>query len=324
MSSTPLKTRLYELLQETLDTDYQRPLADGSQPTGFEPKRLVPYIVLHIGCLLVLWSGWSWVAVGVAVLLYVVRMFAITAFYHRYFSHRAFKTSRFMQFIFGALGNSSLQRGPLWWAATHRHHHSHSDEEEDKHSPRHHGFAGSHVGWLWQSENFPTNYSLIPDLAKFPELVFLNKRDYVVPVLMGVGLWQLGSLLEAWYPQLGTSGFQMFVWGFFLSTTVLLHGTLFINSLAHVMGSRRFATTDDSKNSFLLALITLGEGWHNNHHRYAHSARQGFYWWELDMSYYGLKVLSWLGLIWDLRPVPAQVYAEAAQTKSASLAHELR
>jgi stearoyl-CoA desaturase (Delta-9 desaturase) len=322
MATTPLKTRLYELLQETLDTDYQRPLADGSQPQGFEPKRLVPYIVLHIGCLLVLWSGWSWAAVGVAVLLYVVRMFAITAFYHRYFSHRAFKTSRFMQFIFGALGNSSLQRGPLWWAATHRHHHAHSDDEDDKHSPRHHGFAGSHVGWLWQSENFPTNYSLIPDLAKFPELVFLNKRDYVVPVLMGVGLWQLGSLLEAWYPQLGTSGFQMFVWGFFVSTTVLLHGTLFINSLAHVMGSRRFATSDDSKNSFLLALITLGEGWHNNHHRYAHSARQGFYWWELDLSYYGLKVLSWLGLIWDLRPVPAQVYAEAAQTKSAPLAAE--
>jgi stearoyl-CoA desaturase (Delta-9 desaturase) len=312
MATAPLSTRLYELFRETLDTDYQKPNADGSRPSGFEPKRIVPYVVLHIGCLLALWCGWSWTAVGVAVGLYLVRMFAITAFYHRYFSHKAFKTSRFMQFVFGALGNSSLQRGPLWWAATHRHHHAHSDDEDDKHSPRHHGFMGSHVGWLWQAENFPTNYSLIPDLAKFPELVFLNKRDYVIPVIMGVCLWQLGSLLEAYAPQLGTSGFQMFVWGFFISTTVLLHGTLFINSLAHVMGSRRFQTTDDSKNSLILALITLGEGWHNNHHRYAHSARQGFYWWEIDVSYYALKVLAWMGLIWDLRPVPQQVYAEAA------------
>jgi stearoyl-CoA desaturase (Delta-9 desaturase) len=174
---------------------------------------------------------------------------------------------------------------------------------------------GSHLGWLWHSENFPTDYSLIPDLAKFPELVFLNKRDYVVPLLMGIGLWSLGSYLQTHAPELGTSGFQLFVWGWFISTTILLHGTLFINSLAHVFGSRRFQTGDDSRNSFLLSLITLGEGWHNNHHRYAHSARQGFYWWEIDISYYLLRAMSCLGLVWDLRQVPQQVYDEVSQGK---------
>jgi stearoyl-CoA desaturase (Delta-9 desaturase) len=316
-ATTPtLLQRLAQLLRETLDTDYQRPLKEGeSPPQGFDWKRTVPYVILHLGCLLVLWSGWSWCAVGVATVLYFLRMFAITAFYHRYFSHRSYRTSRIMQFLFAVLGNSSMQRGPLWWAATHRHHHSHSDEETDKHSPRQHGFMGSHLGWLWHSENFPTDYSLIPDLAKFPELVFLNKRDYVVPLLMGIGLWSLGSYLQTHAPELGTSGFQLFVWGWFISTTILLHGTLFINSLAHVFGSRRFQTGDDSRNSFLLSLITLGEGWHNNHHRYAHSARQGFYWWEIDISYYLLRAMSCLGLVWDLRQVPQQVYDEVSQGK---------
>jgi stearoyl-CoA desaturase (Delta-9 desaturase) len=307
----PLKQRLYQLLQETLDTDYQRPTPTGEKPQGFDWKRLFPYIFIHAGCILVLWSGWSWFAVGLATFLYFIRMFAITAFYHRYFSHRSFKTSRFMQFVMAVMGNSSMQRGPLWWAATHRHHHSHSDEETDKHSPRQHGFIGSHLGWLWKSENFPTDYSLIPDLAKYRELVFLNKRDYVVPLSYGALLWLAGWLLEKYAPQLGTNGYQLFVWGFFISTAVLLHGTLFINSLAHVFGRRRFKTTDDSRNSFLLAMITLGEGWHNNHHRYAHSTRQGFYWWEIDISYYMLKVMSWFGLVWDLRRVPEHVYEEA-------------
>ena len=248
---------------------------------------------------------------GVAVLLYFVRMFAITGFYHRYFSHRTFQTSRFVQFVFAVWGNTAIQRGALWWAAVHRHHHKHSDDEHDAHSPRQRGFWWAHIGWMTTSKNFPTDYATIKDLAKYPELVFLNRFDLIVPALFGASLWGLGAAMNYFWPSLGTSGAQIFVWGFFVSTAVLLHGTLFINSLAHVWGRKRFRTDDDSRNSMLLALITLGEGWHNNHHRYMASARQGFYWWELDITYYLLKVFAWCGLIWDLKPVPQSIYAEA-------------
>lgn len=238
-------------------------------------------------------------------------MFAITGFYHRYFSHRTFQTSRAAQFIFALIGSSAVQRGALWWAAVHRHHHRHADEEEDVHSPRLTGFLWAHIGWMTSSKNFPTNYEAIRDLAKYPELVFLNRYDMVVPALLAGSLYGLGEVLRMFAPGLHTTGGQLVIWGFFISTVVLLHCTLMINSLAHAMGNRRFETTDDSRNSLFLALITFGEGWHNNHHRYMNSARQGFYWWEIDMTYYGLRILSWLGIVWDLRPVPASVYEEA-------------
>lgn len=304
--------RLAGILRQWFDADYQ---PEGEAFDGgdrFDARRAIPYIVLHLACVAVFWVGWSWFAVGAAVVLYWVRMFGITAFYHRYFSHRAFRTSRPMQFLFAVIGNTSMQRGALWWAATHRHHHRHSDQEHDKHSPVQQGFLWSHIGWLTSASNFPTNYRAIPDLARYPELVFLNRRDYVVPIVYGALLWGLGSWLEVIAPGLGTSGAQLFVWGGLISTVVLLHGTLFINSLAHVFGRRRFQTDDDSRNSWILSLITLGEGWHNNHHRYAHSVRQGFYWWEIDVSYYVLKCLSFTGLIWDLKRVPKHVYQEAA------------
>lgn len=312
---SPLR-RLRNLARQWWDADFLPGGREIDTAARFELRRTAPYIFLHAGCLAVLWVGWSWFAVGAAVLLYVIRMFAITAFYHRYFSHRAFRTSRPVQFLFAVLGNTSMQRGPLWWAATHRHHHKHSDQDEDRHSPVKQGFLWSHIGWLTSSSNFPTDYSQIPDLAKYRELVFLNRRDFVVPVLYGVCLWIAGALLARFAPGLGTDGPQLFVWGFFVSTVSLLHGTLFINSLAHVFGKRRFETGDESRNSLILALITLGEGWHNNHHRYAHSARQGFYWWEIDVSYYLLRVLAWMRLIWDLKPVPRRIYEEALPTRS--------
>lgn len=285
------------------------------RPNRFEFRRALPFVFLHVGCLAVIWVGWSWTAVAVAAALYFVRMFAITGFYHRYFSHRTFRTSRAMQFLFAALGNTSVQRGALWWASVHRHHHQHSDQEEDVHSPSLSGFVWAHIGWMTSSKNFPTDYKAVRDLARFPELVFLNRFDLVVPAIFAASLYGFGEILRVFAPQLGTSGGQLFVWGFFISTVVLLHGTLFINSLAHVFGRRRFATDDDSRNSFLLALITLGEGWHNNHHRYMGTARQGFYWWEIDVTYYLLKALSWTGLIWDLKPVPHSIYAEAEQQR---------
>ncbi len=272
--------------------------------------RVVPFFVLHASVLLVGWVGWSPAAVAVAVGWYALRMFAITAFYHRYFSHRAFRTSRALQFLFALLGSSAVQRGPLWWAAHHRRHHRHSDENPDPHSPAVHGFWWSHVGWVLARENYRTRLEEVRDLARFPELRFLDRFDALVPLASIAALYGLGAGLARVAPQLGTSGPQMLVWGFAISTVALYHCTFAINSIAHRFGSQPYATRDASRNNPWLALLTLGEGWHNNHHRYPGAARQGFRWWEADVSWYGLRVLAALGLVWDLHPVPQHVRAE--------------
>ena len=275
--------------------------------------RVLPFLFMHVGCLAVFWVGWSSTAVAVAILLYGLRMFAVTGFYHRYFSHRTFRTSRWGQLLFALLGNSAVQRGPLWWAAHHRHHHRHSDEEHDVHSPHHHGLYWSHFGWITSRSNFATRLELVKDLARYPELRFLDRFDTLVPLALALSLYGLGELAALYFPALGTNGWQLLVWGFFISTVVLFHGTCTINSLAHMFGKRRYATRDESRNSLLLALITMGEGWHNNHHHYPAATRQGFFWWEIDITYYLLWVLSWTGLIWDLRAVPERVRTRVSQ-----------
>jgi stearoyl-CoA desaturase (delta-9 desaturase) len=243
----------------------------------------------------------------VALMLYLVRRFAITGFYHRYFSHKSFKTNRFWQFIFAVIGNSSAQRGPLWWVSHHRHHHRYTDQEQDAHSPRRHGFWWSHIGWLTSRSNFPTKYNFVAEWARYPELRWLNRFCTAIPILLALSLYVFGEILERVAPQLGTNGMQLVIWGFFISTVVLLHATMTINSLDHMYGSRRYNTPDTSRNNVLLALITLGEGWHNNHHHFAVSARQGFFWWEIDITYYLLVFMSWLAIVKDLRPVPEHV-----------------
>jgi stearoyl-CoA desaturase (delta-9 desaturase) len=310
--TTPTR-RLLSSFVQWIDADHsvEPPEVTRSRPDGVDLVRCIPFVVLHLGCCGVLWVGWSPFAVGVAVALYFVRMFAVTGVYHRYFSHKTYTTSRFGQFLFALLGATAVQRGPLWWAYHHRHHHRHSDEPEDAHSPHVHGFWWSHIGWITSRRNFPTDYSKVRDLARYPELVFLNRFDALVPTLFAFALLFAGRYLEHAAPALATNGAQLVVWGFFISTTALFHGTSCINSFTHLWGRRRFHTTDDSRNSFLLALVTLGEGWHNNHHRYQSSVRQGFYWWEIDPTYYILKALSWTGIIWDLKPVPEAVYREA-------------
>jgi stearoyl-CoA desaturase (delta-9 desaturase) len=267
--------------------------------------RVAPYFAMHLACFGVLWVDWSWTAVGVALTLYVLRMLAITGFYHRYFSHKSFRTSRAMQFLFALLGASAVQRGPLWWASQHRHHHTHAEDEQDPHSPHRHGFLWSHTGWFLARANFTTRMAVVPDLAKYPELRFLDRFDALVPLLLALGLYTAGELIAHSAPALATSGLQLLVWGFAISTVVLYHATFTVNSLAHTFGGRRYATCDQSRNNLWLALLTFGEGWHNNHHRFPGSARLGFYWWEIDLTYYFLRLLAALGLIWDLRPVPA-------------------
>lgn len=312
--SSPWWQRLARRFLGWFDTR-QSPIHDDShaQRTDIDWIRSIPFFGLHLMCLGVIWVGWSPVAVAVAAAMYGLRMFAITGFYHRYFAHRTFKTNRFWQFVFALWGNSAVQKGPLWWAAHHRHHHRHSDQPEDIHSVKQDGFYWSHMGWITAKINFPTNMKLVKDLARYPELRWLDRFDTLVPILTGAAMFFLGVGLNSLWPQLGTSGMQMLIWGFFISTVVLFHGTCFINSLTHMWGRRRFQTGDESRNSLLLSFITLGEGWHNNHHYYPGATRQGFYWWEFDPTYYGLKLLSWLGIIRDLRPVPAKILEAGRQ-----------
>lgn len=281
--------------------------ADASQDTRGERLdwlRVVPFLLLHVGCLAVFAVGASRAALLVAAALYAVRMFAVTAFYHRYFAHKTFRASRALQLVFAVLGACAAQRGPLWWASQHRHHHAHADAEADVHSPHRHGFWRSHCGWFLSRESFRTRTELVPDLLRFPELRFLDRFDVLVPLALAAALYVTGEWLASTSPQLGTSGLQMLVWGFCVSTVAVYHVTFAINSFAHRFGHRRFATRDESRNNFWLALFTFGEGWHNNHHRFPGSARQGLRWWEIDLTWYGLRVLSALRVIRDLRVVP--------------------
>lgn len=244
--------------------------------------------MLHLACLGVLFVEFSLPALCLCLGMYFLRMFGITAGYHRYFSHRAYKTSRWFQFVLGWLGCSALQKGPLWWASHHRDHHKFSDTYQDPHSPHRTTFWWSHVGWIISDEHNDYDAGNIQDFAKYPEIRWMN-TNYWVPGI---------SIAVACYLWMGISGLM---WGFFVSTVLVYHCTFFINSLCHLMGGRRYETTDDSRNSLILALLTMGEGWHNNHHHYQSSANQGFYWWEVDFSYYILVVFSWFGLVWDLR-----------------------
>ncbi len=259
---------------------------------------LVPFLAFFTGT-----TAFDWI---LCVALYVVRMFFVTAGYHRYFSHRAFKTSRFFQFILAGGAQSSLQKGALWWSANHRIHHKHSDTPEDPHSANVYGIWYAHIGWIMGPEYKPTRYDLIKD-HKAKELFWLNKWHMVPAVILAVACYFVGNKVNGtgwfdWHAGLST----LFI-GFFASTIFLYHGTFTINSLMHKIGRQRYLTGDQSRNSVWLALITLGEGWHNNHHYYQSSARQGFYWWEVDITYYVLKMLSAVGLVWDIRPVPAKV-----------------
>jgi stearoyl-CoA desaturase (delta-9 desaturase) len=275
------------------------------------------FLLMHVACLLVIWAGVSPVALFVCVALYVIRMFGITAGYHRYFSHNSYKTSRVFQFVLACLGASAAQQGPLWWASHHRHHHKYSDTENDVHSPLTQGFWWSHIGWVLSPGFHKTKYKMVPDLARYRELRFINRFYLLPPVVLAILVWAMGILLGHYFSGLGTSGFQMLVWGFFVSTVVLYHGTFTVNSLAHIIGRRRFETGDGSRNSVFVAIITLGEGWHNNHHYFPSSEQQGFYWWEIDISHYVLRLLSWLGIVWDLKSPPMRIYEAGSKDKEA-------
>ena len=254
----------------------------------------IGFVLVHLGCLAAFWTGVTPGVVVLGIALYLLRIFAIGAGYHRYFSHRAYHTSRVFQFILAFLAQTSAQRGILWWAANHRTHHKYSDTELDVHSPVQRGFLYSHVGWIFVPRNNDTDYSMVRDLSRFPELRWLDRLLYLPPTVLGVATWLI-------------AGWPGLVVGFCWSTVVLWHATFSINSLAHLVGRSRYVTGDQSRNNWLLALLTMGEGWHNNHHAYQASVRQGFRWWEYDPTYYALRALSWLGIVWDLHVPPKTV-----------------
>ena len=277
-------------------------------------RRNLPFLLVHLGCLAAFVTGVSWPAVVAFLGFYRLRVFFVTGFYHRYFSHRSYKTTRIGQAVIAFLGTTAMQKGPLWWAGHHRFHHRHSDDELDVHSPKARGFWWAHVGWLVEVDRNDTRTEEVRDLARFPELRFLERYYFVGTLAFLCGTLGLGIWMERSFPGTGVTLAQVFVWGFVVSTVALWHTTYLINSGAHMWGGRRFMTTDTSRNNWLLALLTMGEGWHNNHHRYPGSERNGFFWHEIDVTHYLLASLSFFGLVWDLRRPPRHVLDEAGAT----------
>lgn len=250
---------------------------------------VIPFILLHLLCLGVLFFSFKWQYLVLLLVNYSVGMFFVTAAYHRYFSHRSYELNRFWQFIFAFMAQASMQKGVLWWAANHRDHHRYSDTQADIHSPVQKGFFYSHIGWILTNEHDEYEPDRIKDFYKFPELRFLDRFHWIPTTILAISMYLIG-------------GWAWFFWGWVLTIIILAHSTFTINSLAHVWGSRRFDTADDSRNNFFLALLTLGEGWHNNHHHCMYSCRQGIRWYEVDVTYYILKSLSLIGIVKGIRP----------------------
>ncbi len=263
----------------------------------------------HLGALCFIFVGVSWVAVLSFLVFDIVRGFCTTVFLHRYFTHRCFETSRGWQFVFGLLALTPLQRGPLWWVSNHRRHHRFTDRPGDPHTPKE-GIFHSHLGWLMTLNDTPTDRSYIKDWLRYPELIWLDRLEWLAPIVLIILAYFYGELLNHFFPELKTNGWQMIVWAFFIPTIFVLHATCIVNSVLHKVGYRRFNTPDSSRNMHLIALLALGEGFHNNHHRHPESCRQGVCWWEIDLSYYVIKLLEKLRIISNLRYFPQSVIEE--------------
>ncbi|MBL8613509.1 MAG: acyl-CoA desaturase [Myxococcales bacterium] len=268
---------------------------DGNVDRKIPLLGVLPFVAIHVATVAcVAATGWSWKGFALAMGFYFLRMFGVTGVYHRYFAHRTYKTSRWFQLVLALLAMTSFQKGVLWWASHHRLHHKMSDKQGDPHSMKRDGFWWSHVGWIMCRGYDVTDMKRVGDLAKFPELVFLNKFYWLPPLAWAIASYAIG-------------GTHALIWATGVSTVLLWHGTFTINSISHWAGKARYKTGDESKNSWILAIVTMGEGWHNNHHYYQRATNQGFFWWEIDVTFYILKVLSWVGLVWDLHVPPKHV-----------------
>ncbi|MGE0042012.1 MAG: acyl-CoA desaturase [Vicinamibacterales bacterium] len=257
---------------------------------------------VQASALLVFVVPFTWAYVGLWAASHFVRAVGLTLAYHRYFAHRAFQMSRGARFFWALAGTAAMQKGPIWWAGHHIDHHKYADREGDPHSPRVSGFYHAHVGWFLSDtrhDRLAPNNPVVRDFGGVPEIRWLDRWYVVPPLALAAGLYLAGGL-------------PWLVWGFCLPTTTLAHATFAINTVNHLWGTRRFDTVDDSRNNLLTAVFAVGEGWHNNHHRYQRAARNGFYWWEVDVTWYVIRAMAAVGLAWDVQPVPARIYAEAA------------
>ena len=281
----------------------------------------IAFAAMHLLPLGALFTGATWFDWAVCVFLYFSRMFWVTGGYHRYFAHKSYKTSRWFQFVIAFMAQTTAQKGALWWAAHHRHHHRHSDTPADPHSMKIYGFWYSHIGWIVGPDFKKTDYKVIGDYAKYPELVWLNKHYLVPPFILALVVMALGGFVNGGSITMmfTSAGFSALFVGFFLSTVILYHATFSINSIMHKFGTQRYESNDESRNSIWLALLTMGEGWHKNHHYYEVAARQGFFWWEIDITYYFLRGLAAVGLIWDLKEVPKHIKHSKNKQEAATL-----
>jgi len=279
----------------SLSSQFETPVSVPQRPLPLFRSRTMPtwiknlpFLFMHLACLAVFFVPATPLGVVLCAGFYFVRMFGITAGYHRYFSHRSYKTSRWFQFVLACLGCSAMQKGPLWWTAHHREHHRHSDTIQDPHSPRVNSFWWSHVGWILAKDYEETNWPVVQDWSRFPELRWLNRNHWLPGLVLAILCFLIG-------------GWTGLVWGFFVSTVLLYHAVFAVNLVCHFFGPRRYATADQSRKNLWVALATLGEGWQKNQHRYQSSTNQGFFWWEIDLSYYLLKLLGCVGLVWGIR-----------------------
>ncbi|MGQ4001425.1 acyl-CoA desaturase [Francisellaceae bacterium CB300] len=260
----------------------------------------IAFTAMHIACIGVFFITWNITALVVFLSTFFIRTFALTAGYHRYFAHKSFQTSRAFQFILALVGSWASQNGPLWWSGHHRYHHIHSDKPTDLHTPKN-GFIQAHFGWVFVPKNDTVDPKFTKDWIKFPELVWLDKYCHLSFAAYLIGLFALGSLLATLFPALNTSGLTFVLCGGIFSTVLLYHTTFSVNSICHIFGRKDNETSDNSRNNWLVALLTFGEGWHNNHHKFAYSVRNNLKFWQIDITYIILCILRKCRIVWDFK-----------------------
>ena len=266
----------------------------------------VVFWVVQCSAFLIFFISFSWTFLALWAVSHFLRAIGLTLAFHRYFAHRSFQMNRTARFVWSFIGTAAMQKGPLWWAGHHVNHHRYADRDGDPHSPMVSGIYYAHIGWFLNDarhDRLEASNPVMRDFSKAPEIVWLNKNFWAPPLLLAIAMFLIG-------------GMPWLIWGFCVPTMTLAHATFAINTVNHMFGSRRFDTIDESRNNLVTAFFAVGEGWHNNHHRYQRSARNGFYWWEFDPTWYVIRLMQMIGLVWDVKTVPHRIYEEARVSKA--------
>ena len=281
-----------------------RPALQGRQMKRLNVSRVATAIVVHLVAMTAPFVYSWWGLMFFVLSTFVILQFGLTLGYHRLLSHRSYQTHPVVRRIFATLGCLSAQAGPISWAATHRFHHRHADGDQDPHSPKQ-GLAWAHMIWVFyhHPELRKASFILAGDLSSDPFLCFLERHRSCVNGVFALGVFGLGIIIiDGW-----VGGVSLLVWGVCLRVVVLWHLTFLVNSAAHTWGYRNYRTPDQSRNLWWLALLLLGDGWHNNHHADPRAAAHGHRWFELDITYAMIAIMAKLGLVWSVRPVSRQM-----------------